>query len=37
MRLRLSRRAKRRIRKAGFYHRRRINRLAKRGGFMLAG
>lgn len=37
MRLRLSRRAKRKIRRAGYRHRRRINKLARRGGFMLAG
>lgn len=37
MRVRLSRRAKRRIRRSGFRHRRRMNKLARRGGFMLAG
>lgn len=37
MRLRLTSRQKRRIRRAGFYHKRRINHLARRGGFMLAG
>ena len=37
MRLKLSRRQKKRIRRAGYNHRRRINRLARRGGFMLGG
>lgn len=37
MRIRLSRRAKRRIRRSGFRHKRKLNRLANRGGFMLAG
>lgn len=37
MRTRLSRRQKKRIRRAGYNHRRRLNRLARRGGFMLGG